>query len=71
MVQARALLVTIALTVTVPSALAASEKQIRRDCTADALQHCAAAIPMGRKAIIACMVENRDKLQPKCSQHIY
>ncbi len=70
MVQARALLVAIALTVTAPSALA-DEKQIRRDCTADALKHCALAIPQGRPAIIACMVQNKDKLRPKCRQHIY
>jgi hypothetical protein len=71
MVQARALLAAIALTVTVSPALAATEKQIRRDCTADALRYCATVIPKGRSAIIACMVENKDKLQAKCSQHMW
>ncbi len=71
MVQATALLVAIALTVTVPPALAATEKQIRRDCTADALRHCAASIPQGRQAIVACMVANKARLQAKCSQHMW
>jgi len=69
-VQATALLAAIALTVTVSPALAASEKQIRRDCTADALTHCKKAIPQGREAIIACMVANRENLRPSCKRHI-
>lgn len=48
------------------------EHQIRRDCYADALRYCKAAIvTTDRSAIIACMLENRDKLQAKCSRHFY
>ncbi len=70
MVQARALLAAIALTVTVPPALAASERQIRRDCTTDALSYCATSIPKGRAAIIKCMVASRSNLSPSCKRHI-
>lgn len=52
-------------------ALAADERQIRRDCTWDALRYCKAAIPQGRQFIIVCMIANRDKLQAKCSKHFY
>lgn len=51
-------------------AKAASEAQIRRDCTADALQYCATSIPKGRAAIIRCMVANRSNLSAQCKQHL-
>jgi hypothetical protein len=50
---------------------AADERQIRRDCTWDALRYCKVAIPMGREAIIECMIVNKDKLQPKCRRHLW
>ncbi len=57
-------------------ALAADERQIRRDCTWDALRYCKSAIAAAteqasRTPIINCMVANRDKLQAKCSRHLY
>lgn len=55
-----------------PAHAGAPEHQIRRDCYADALRYCKAAIiTTDRSAIIACMLENRDKLQAKCSRHFY
>jgi hypothetical protein len=51
---------------------AADERQIRRDCTYDALRYCKAAIVTGnRSLIIACMVEHKDKLRPQCAAHLY
>ena len=68
--QARILLAAFALTVTVPPAQAADMRQVRRDCTPDALSYCAAAIPRGKAAIIKCMVKNRASLSPQCKRHI-
>ena len=49
---------------------AADEHQIRRDCTYDALAYCKSAIAKAsRSEIIACMLQNRNKLQRKCSRH--
>lgn len=53
-------------------AVASDERQIRRDCTWDALRYCKKAIATAdRQTIIFCMVSNKDKLQVKCSRHIY
>lgn len=54
---------------------AADERQIRRDCTFDALRYCKEAIAeataqASRQPIINCMVAHRDKLQAKCSRHL-
>lgn len=49
----------------------ASEAQVRRDCMFDAVRYCKSAIVKGeRMTIINCMLENRDKLQAKCSRHL-
>lgn len=58
------------------AALAADERQIRRDCTYDALRYCKSSIAeatkqASRQPIINCMVANKDKLQAKCSRHLY
>lgn len=67
----RMLLALILLGLSVP-AQARDERQIRRDCTYDALRFCKAAIATASRAeIINCIVANRDKLQAKCSRHIY
>lgn len=48
------------------------EAQIRSDCRWDALRYCKAAIlTADRQVIIACMVENKDKLRPKCRRHMW
>lgn len=66
----RMLIALILLGLSVPAQ--ADERQIRRDCTYDALRFCKAAIATaGRAEIINCIVANRDKLQAKCSRHIY
>ncbi len=52
-------------------ARAESEAQVRRDCSADALRHCALAIPRGRAAIIACMLKHRARLSEACKRHLY
>ncbi len=57
-------------------AKAYDERQIRRDCTYDALRYCKTAIAAAteqacRQPIIACMLQNRDNLQPKCKRHLY
>lgn len=70
--QAIAPLAAIVLTVTVQHpARARDEAQIKRDCTADALTYCYAAIPFGRRSIIKCMVKNRKNLSQQCLQHIH
>lgn len=46
------------------------ERQIRRDCTADAIRFCKSAIPNGKAAIIACMAASKPKLSTKCGRHI-
>lgn len=53
-------------------AFANDERQIRRDCRSDALTYCKAAIlTANRQTIINCMLSNRDKLQDRCSRHLY
>ena len=48
------------------------ERQIRRDCTYDALRYCKTAILRAdRSTIINCMLANREKLQAKCTRHFY
>lgn len=48
------------------------EQQIRSDCRLDALRYCKAAILSGdRSVIIACMLENKPKLQPNCRRHLW
>lgn len=55
----------------IPAARAADERQIRRDCTYDALRFCKAAIATAdRSTIIACMIQNKDQLQAKCRRHL-
>lgn len=67
----RTAVAAVALLVTT-QCLAQDEAQIRRDCTADALRYCKVAILKGdRSVIINCMVENKDKLQPKCRRHLW
>lgn len=69
--RAAALIVLASLNFSAPSQ-AADERQIRRDCTYDALTYCKAAIAKAdRGAVISCMLFNRDKLQKKCSRHLY
>ncbi len=55
---------------------ASDERQIRRDCTYDALRYCKSSIAeatkqASRQPIIDCMIAHRDKLQSKCSKHLY
>lgn len=51
-------------------AVAASEAQIRRDCTSDALSYCwRTVLTANRSNIIRCMVKNKDRLQPRCRAH--
>lgn len=59
------------------------EAQVRSDCRYDALRYCARFIPAPvllrrreptqaeRDALIGCMLAYRDKLQSKCSRHLY
>lgn len=56
-----------------------TEKQVRDDCTRDALRHCPieamaclkSETPQCRSAVIGCMLEHKSKLRPKCSRHFY
>lgn len=70
----RVAMILLMLTVGGPSQ-ASDERQVRRDCTFDALHYCKAAIAEAvekgsRQPIIDCMILNRDKLQAKCSRHL-
>lgn len=67
----RATIIALALLAASPCAAKPDERQVRRDCTADALRYCRHAIPQGRAAIITCMLSHRDKLQPNCTRHFY
>ena len=61
------------------AARAHDERQIRRDCTKDALRYCTyesliclkRETPQCRADVIACMKRNQSKLQAKCSRHLY
>lgn len=65
-------IVVMALMLVAQPSFAADEHQIRRDCTWDALRYCKAEIVTAdRSKIINCMVENKDKLRPKCRQHMW
>lgn len=47
------------------------EKQVVSDCARDALRYCAKQIPQGREMILACMIENKDRLRPRCARYLY
>ncbi len=69
--RAAAIGLCLALLAVKGDAHAANAQQVRRDCTADALRLCLAAIPRGRASIIRCMLANRDKLSPRCKAHLH
>lgn len=49
-----------------------TEHQIRRDCYADALRYCKAAIlTTDRATIINCMAANKAKLTQNCQRHLW
>lgn len=55
-----------------------TEKQVRRDCSFDALRYCGVDVrhyviapnAENRSAIVNCMLFNRDKLQAMCARHL-
>lgn len=73
--SAIALTVLLALNFSAPAAdgtLPPTEADVRRDCTADALRYCKAAILTGnRMEVIACMVANKEKLRAKCARYLW
>lgn len=49
----------------------ADEREVRRDCTYDALKLCKLAVYSGdRFAIVTCMAKNMDRLRVKCRKHV-
>lgn len=47
------------------------EKTVYRDCYADAVRYCKSSFISGRMAIIGCMLQNKGRLRPACSRHLY
>lgn len=47
------------------------EATVYRDCYADALKYCKRTFLSDRMVIIACMLENKERLRLKCARHLY